>query len=459
MVVGLTSASDLHARSYSFSRLLRSSMKGISMSDKKEDSDQRAKIIDRDKFLRACADLAHQPSILDNLAEQLRKQGFAGSTNIPATVFLSMITRMFEQPVSLVLKGQSGSGKSFSLHAGMQFIPESAYHEVHGLSQKALLHAAKTNLKHRFLVIQEAAGFAKDGWVFLRQMLTEGKLNYMSVGQTREGHEGKELPTVEGPMGVMMTTTANSLHGEDETRMLSLYVDQSPEQIRRALMIHAGPKPSKPSREILSRWHALHDYVCSGPLDVVMPYRNELISKLPTSHMRVLRDIPKVIALISAHALLHQCNRRVRDGAVIANLDDYSKVYSLVSEPLSFGLRASVPPHIADVVRATLDLFKEKGTPITQVEVATRLIRDQSVVGRNLHTAIKDGYLVNENTGQGRPHAYIPGDRELPSQSVLPTPAELRSAIELSAGSTNRTAADVAFDEQLQNWPQLVPAH
>ncbi|GAB9076954.1 hypothetical protein BDS110ZK23_24550 [Bradyrhizobium diazoefficiens] len=381
----------------------------------------------RDELLKQCSDLAENPYILGQLSGHLREHGFAGSTNNPLMVYLSTLTRMFDDPVSAVIKGRSSSGKSFALHAGLRYVPDAAYHLLHGLSSKSLLHAAKHNLKNRFLIIQEAAGFGSEGWPFLRQMLTEGKLNYMTVKQTREGHEGAVLATVEGPMGVLMTTTQASLHGEEETRLLSLYADQSPEQIREALMMNAR-KSIRPTPEDLSRWHALHDWVCSGNTSVEIPYVETLLSKLPTSYPRVLRDTPKLIALIRAHAMLHQMSRDCRAGSIIATFEDYASVYPLVEEALSNGLKASVPRHIAEVVNAVCELHRLFAGSVSQRDVADYLRQDQGNVSRNISTAVEEGFVENKNPGQGRVHEYVPGKRELPSSSVLPTPQELETA-------------------------------
>jgi hypothetical protein len=48
--------------------------------------------------------------------------------------------------------------------------------------------------------------------------------------------------------------------------------------------------------------------------------RGEILERLPTSHHRVMRDFPKLLTLISAHALLHQCTRASENGAVIATI-------------------------------------------------------------------------------------------------------------------------------------------
>ena len=362
----------------------------------------------------------------------MKKHGFAGSTGIPKLVFLSTITRMFKRPVSAVIKGPSSSGKSFALRAGLRYVPKSAYEEFNGLSEKALVYN-KLNLQHRFIVIQEAAGLADgDGRTFLRQLLTEDQIRYMTVQHTKaDGHVGHELPVVKGPVGLLMTTTANSLHWEDETRLLSLHVDQSPEQIKRVLMVNGGEGPTIPSDEILSRWHALHEYVCSGPQDVAIPYTKALAERMPTSHGRIARDFTKVLALIRAHALLHQRTRERIHGKVVATLLDYYQVHGLVSEPLSHGLQLSVPAHIREIVEAVRAQWNaEPNIGLSTTDLASRLGRDPGVVSRNAKAAIQLGYLENLNPGQGRKASLMPGDRELPRGAALPDPRELVDIID-----------------------------
>ncbi|WP_338304986.1 hypothetical protein, partial [Bradyrhizobium ottawaense] len=340
-------------------------------------------------------------------------------------IFLSAITAAFDKPVSIVIKGESGSGKSFSLQSGLRYVHPTAYQEVHGMSPKALLHAAQNELKHKMLVIQEAAGFSADGWVYLRQLLTEGRLTYRTVVQTRDGHVGKELPTIEGPVGLFMTTTQNRLHAEDETRFLSVHVDQSREQIRRAIMSYGDPESTARADGLVPQFHALFEYVRSGPKNVVIPYRRRLLELLPDTYPRVLRDISKVLALIQAHALLHQELRAKRGEAVEAHPDDYAAVHRLIGDALAVGLQATVPPQIVEVIQAVEEMHDQLRRPVSQVEVAHYLEREQTSVSRNINTAVKEGFVKNLNPGQGKEHAYVPGKRSLPTKEVLPHPDRL----------------------------------
>jgi hypothetical protein len=399
----------------------------------------------RGQLFESCRELAESESILSKLDGDLRKHGFAGSTDIPKTVFLATYTRMFSQPVSIAIKGPSSSGKSFSLKAGLRYVPHEACEIFHGLSEKALVYASKLNLKHRYLVIQEAAGMAQgDGRTFLRQLLSEHQVRYMTVQNTKDGNVGRELPTIEGPIGLLMTTTANALHWEDETRMLSMQVDQSPEQIMRALLAQVRGGPSSPSEDDLSQWHALHRYVTTGSMSVSVPYEEALLSCLPTSHQRVLRDAPQVLSLIRAHALMHQCTREKFSGVVTATIGDYASVYELVADSLAQGLDKSVPPHIRQVVGAV----EQADQPtISITELAVLLGKDTGVVSRNVKQAVTHGYLENLNPGQGHTAMLQLGKRELPKGTVLPSPDELVDRWEEADAKMHRSTSTIVEHE------------
>ena len=84
--------------------------------------------------------LGFKNNILEQLSQEIKGSGFAGNTNIPELVYLAMCTSMLNNPMSIVLKGPSGAGKSFNLNAGKQFIPETAYSQFEGMSEKALVY-------------------------------------------------------------------------------------------------------------------------------------------------------------------------------------------------------------------------------------------------------------------------------------------------------------------------------
>jgi hypothetical protein len=381
------------------------------------------------------SELVNSPSILTSLEYKLRRMGFAGSANIPQLIYLCLQTRRFGKPVSLIIKGPSGSGKSFALSSALKFVPEASYEHYSGMSEKAIIYSG-LDLQNKHLVIGEAAGLSSgNGRAFLRQLISEGSIKYMTVQSTDKGVNSKVLPPIKGPCGLIMTTTANSLHPEDESRMLTVNINESSEQIKQALLAQARGK-SRTEDVNFDSWHSFDRMIGEGVIDVDIPFAEQLAEALPTTHFRVQRDFPHLLSLIATHALLHKYMRSVDDnGRIIATIHDYAEVHRLVSGPISEGLEMAVPATVREIVEAVAKLapdsskdltFGFNGEGVSQREISDLLKRDQSVISRNAHSAIEQGYLVNLNPGQGREAKLVLGERELPKGYALPTPEQLQ---------------------------------
>lgn len=367
--------------------------------------------------------------IIKKIDEVLIEQGYAGSTNIPKIVFLAATTRLFKTPVSLAVFGPSGVGKSYAVESGLQFIPPSEIEYLSGMSEKALPYlGAEMSLKHRVLFLGEAAGMADgNGRAFLRQLMTEGKIDYLTVQKTNKGLAGEKLPTVEGPICFMMTTTANRIHHEDQSRMLILNMDYNPETIRQVLKNNASGKTKRNIEIDLKYWYNIQEEIKSNPTDVEIPYAEKLADLMPIDNIKIQRDFPKIISMLEACALVHKKEReRSNNRGVIADSTDYEIIYDLLSVPLSQGLEANVTPGIRAVVEKLEALGKEKSRNsnegISQSRLSEVIDADRSSVVRNVQAAIAQGYVENLTPGKGREAKLILGERKLSSSEALPHP-------------------------------------
>ncbi|MBK8457451.1 MAG: hypothetical protein IPL47_10365 [Phyllobacteriaceae bacterium] len=304
-------------------------------------------------------------SVLNNMDTILTESGFAGPTDIPKLVYLSLVTGMLSRPVSMVIKGASGAGKSFALNAALQFVPANAYERFEGMSEKAIVYLKGIDLKHKHLIIGEAAGMAEGaGRALLRQLLSEGKVRYATVESTDKGLSGKELLALEGPTGLIMTTTATALHPEDESRMLSVHIRESREAIREALMAQATGQAKEKKQIDSAPWLSLWDWMREQPKNVQIPYARDIAERLPATHDRIKRDFVQVLSLIKASALVHGSDReRDENGEIIANKRDYEIIFDLLNGPLSVGLSRSVSDHVRKLVEAVDRLAKSKERP------------------------------------------------------------------------------------------------
>ena len=148
-----------------------------------------------------CSELAEAPNILERFAEELARSGVAGEARIAKLLYLAVTSRLLEKPVSIALKGPSSGGKSHVVERVLSFVPDSAYYALTAMSERTLAYSEEP-IKHRFLVIYEAAGMSGEFATYLmRSLLSEGRVRYETVEKTSEGMK-PHLIEREGPTGL-----------------------------------------------------------------------------------------------------------------------------------------------------------------------------------------------------------------------------------------------------------------
>ena len=340
-----------------------------------------------------------------------------------AILYLAVVSRLLAKPVSVVVKGPSAAGKSYTVEKTLAFFNPAAYHALSAMSERALAYG-RESLAHRMFVLYEGAGVNSDfANYLLRSLLSEGHIRYEVTERALGGGFETRLVEREGPTGLIITTTSLTLHAENETRMLSLPITDTPEQTRAVMRAIAR----RGSAEIdLSEWHALDTWLSLGPNDVAIPYAEQLADLIPPIAVRLRRDFGQLLNLISAHALLHQATRETDDdGRVVATLDDYAVVRELVHELFSDEVEATVPR----IVRETVEAIPDSLNAVSGRELAELLGVHPGTVSRRVEQAIALGYIVNDEWRAGHPARYRRGN-PLPDELVLlPTVETLQRRI------------------------------
>ena len=363
------------------------------------------------------------PAFLTNLTRELGRLGLVGERRAAKLLFLALVSRLFGRPVSVVVKGPSSGGKSFVVETVLKFFPPEAFYSLTAMSDRALAYSAEP-LRHRHLVIYEAAGMASEFATYLiRSLLSEGRLRYETVEKTDEGLVSRMIEK-EGPTGLIVTTTSVWLHPENETRLLSLTITDSSEQT--AAVFQALAKDDDTSNIDLSRWHAVQTWLATGPSRVVIPFAERLAQLVPPLAIRLRRDFRTVLMLIRAHALLHQATRlKDGDGKVVATLEDYAAVRDLVADLVAEGVEATIKPEVRETVEAVERLIAEGMVEVRQTDLRSALKLDRSVISRRVAAALDGGFLKNLEDRKGRPARLVLGDPLPANREVLPLPNQL----------------------------------
>jgi hypothetical protein len=127
----------------------------------------------------------------------------------------------------------------------------------------------------------------------LRELMSEGKLNYMvpiKEGNTIETRTIKK----NGPVAFVVTTTRNTLNPENETRMLSLEINDSEEQTRKVLQKVAliGGYGRTPAEVDFEPWHDFQRWLAAGEVRVTIPSAKTLGSLLDSTKSVPSRRTP-----------------------------------------------------------------------------------------------------------------------------------------------------------------------
>jgi hypothetical protein len=383
---------------------------------------------------------ASDQDILRRMVRTLRVcMGLVGENRNAKLTYLGITSRLLGKQVSIVVKGLSSSGKSYTVECVLALFPAEAVYTMTAMSERALIYLDE-DLAHRTVVLFEATALregrekAEENQTayIVRSLLSEGRIEYPTVVRDEDGTLRTVKLVKEGPTNLLTTTTSLSLHGENETRMFSLPSNDTKAQTRAVLLSSAsddgGQEPD------LSDWHAYQRWLATANHQVTIPFAACIAWQIPPVAVRLRRDWNGVRALIRAHAMMHQLNRQTDDqGRIIATLDDYRAIRSLVADLVAEGVGTTVP----DSVRETVELVQaltvkadagdEPPCPdgATVAKIASLLKLERSAATRRLHSARDRGYLVNQEDKKGRPARYVTGD-PLPADVVLlPEPAQV----------------------------------
>ena len=362
-----------------------------------------------------CGVLAQKANILDEFDTDLTRVGLVGERRGARLLYLAVTSRLLDRPVSTVVKGPSGGGKSFVVETVLRFFPSEAVYSLTAMSERALVYSQEP-LKNRMLVIFETGGLTSELTAYLvRSLLSENRLRY----ETPNG-----LIEREGPTGLILTTTDLRLHHENETRMLSLTITDTQKQTGAVLRQLAAQDDG--ARADLSRWHALQTWLATGPIGVTIPFAIQLADLMPPVAIRLRRDFKLVLMLIQAHALLHQASRRKDEtGRIIATIKDYKAVRDLVADLMAEGVDAQIKPETREVVELVRKLLADGHEEVRQVDLMPHLKLDKSAISRRIGAALDAGFLRNRERGRYRPARLVLGDPLPEEVEILPSPDRL----------------------------------
>ena len=174
--------------------------------------------------------------LLGRIAADVAAIGVVGEAANAQAVYLAALSRKLDKPLAVLIQSTSAAGKSALMDAVLDLVPPEERVAYSAMTGQSLFYLGEADLKHKALAIAEEEGVRQAAYA-LKLLQSQGTLTIASTG--KDPATGKLVTqdyTVEGPVALMLTTTAIDLDEELKNRCLVLSIDESREQTR---AIHA----------------------------------------------------------------------------------------------------------------------------------------------------------------------------------------------------------------------------
>jgi len=263
---------------------------------------------------QAALDFLRSPDLMTRIASDMETVGIVGEGANAQAAYLAALSRKLDRPLALLIQSTSAAGKSALMDAVLDLIPEEERVVYSAMTGQSLYYLGETNLKHKALAIAEGEG-ARHASYALKLLQSQGTLTMASTG--KDPASGKLVTQeyrVEGPVALMLTTTAIDLDEELKNRCLVLTIDEGRDQTRaiqarQRFCTGAHRLEASACRASVIKLHQNAQRLLR-PLKVVNPFAERLT--FLDDRTRTRRDHRKYLTLIRVIALLHQHQREVR---------------------------------------------------------------------------------------------------------------------------------------------------
>ncbi len=292
------------------------------------------------------------PDLLDRVVADLTTLGWIGENQTKRLLFLVAISRLLPQPLWAVYRSTGGAAPWQALACISTLTPPETRTQHHRVTDAALVQSDPAALRHHLLVVDQAETIRPEAAVTLRILKERGGVG-IGTGEAR------------GPVAVL-AAAAGDIDHRCRDCFMTVTVDDSAEQT--ALIMAAQckqltlPAASVTTQAaIAARHHAAQRLL--DRLPVAIPFADRIA--FPAASPRHRTEHANFLRLIQASALLHQRQRQLAEGAIVATVQDFD-----IAVGCTAGLLGQEIKNISTSAQRLLSaLFEHKLTSFTMADV------------------------------------------------------------------------------------------
>lgn len=343
---------------------------------------------------KAARALLRDPLFLHRAMRKIGELGVVGEKKNRLVLFLAGLTKDHGHPVSVLVKGSTSGGKSNLIREAVRLFPPESIITLASLSQKALAFGDEP-LDGHILYIYEYRGM-KDAQFLIRLQQSEGVIahEYATVAGR---HRGTAVSRRTGFPVVLTATTRDRVFADDETRFLSVSIDESAKQT--LAILKSEFKGTLSAKEPpLPVWHEAVRLIGKCKRQVVFPDWFEYVAgKLPVDQVRVRRDWRRFLSFCKTIAICRSWSQTGRGSPKITfAFSDYCFAYKILASAFESTVH-ELPKnelHVAEAVQRKHAKFKRA---VTVQELAAVLGWRDKQVYKHVARAVKHSLIKYED--------------------------------------------------------------
>jgi hypothetical protein len=354
---------------------------------------------------KKAVEILRSPSVLAQFVKDVGKSGLIGESRNALALFVAVVSRLRQKPLSVLVKGSSSSGKNFLVKSILKFLPRECIHEISSMTERSLNFMSQSELAHTVLYFYEIDGRSRSVHPN-RLLLSEGKLVHWFT-KSESGSRETRGEVTGGPVACISTTTEARLRIDDESRHLSLWLDESEGQSRRIAAAYAAEISEPIAATQVLAWIALQklletrrDWPVTAP-----DWLSRIVDFLPTADVRIRRYWPAFVEACKTICLIHSFRRddhtskKPRDLGI--QFGDFAAANIIFDEVLANSLARNAGDDDVRTAEMVARIGDERGMG-NGVEAAN-LVGEPGVTSidkayRLLHRAERAGTIVRANS-------------------------------------------------------------
>jgi hypothetical protein len=333
----------------------------------------------------------------------IRALGVIGERRLRSIMFLAAVTRNWRDKASVIVIGESASGKSTTVKKTLQLFPPSCVMDRTGISKQALFYG-RGSLNGKILFLTELKS-AQEAQFVIRQSISEGSVEREATNITRRNT--KTVKRSGTPVVLTTATPSTKIHPDDLSRFLVAYTSDSSKQTGKIVTSQAEGKQS-PITVDLAMWRAATSFLSPRKGDFENPpkWLKYVAKQLPLRQVRTRRDWPRFLAFLHAIAF---CRPRP-NGGIPLNIcfADYCVGYQIL-EPVLAANITQLPTEDVQLGQAVAVLHRRNKRGVTAKELRGHLSWKNSAVYKHITSAVANRLIK-----------YEPGTREKNEKRLLP---------------------------------------